>query len=76
MKVTLSLDLHTTRGTLEILTHWGAWVAQSIKRWTLDFIPGYELSVVRSSPVSGSVLDWAWNLLKTLCIEIPGWLSG
>ena len=36
----------------------GAWVAQLvIKRSSLDFGSGYDLRVLRSSPVSGSVLS-------------------
>ena len=35
---------------------WGAWVAQSVKRPTLDFGSGHGLTVVRLSPVLGSVL--------------------
>ena len=33
-----------------------AWVAQSVKRPSLDFSSGHDLMVVRSSPTSGSTL--------------------
>ena len=32
------------------------WVAQSVKRPTLDFGSGHDLMVMRSSPMSGSIL--------------------
>ena len=41
------------------LNNWkkeGARVAQSVKRLTLDFGSGHDLTVVRSSPMLGSVL--------------------
>ena len=31
----------------------GVWVAQSVERSTLDFGSGHDLTVLRSSPVSG-----------------------
>ena len=37
-------------------TCWGAWVAQSAERPTLDFASGHDPRVVGSSPASGSVL--------------------
>jgi len=42
----------------------GAWVAQSVKRPTLGFGSGRDLSIMRSSPKSG----WCsvWSLLETL----------
>jgi len=41
---------------IKILTDWGAWVAQLVKRLTLDFGSGHDLKIMRSSPVSGSML--------------------
>ena len=38
--------------------HWGAWVAQSVKRLTLDFGSAHDLTDVRSSPTSGTALSW------------------
>ena len=35
----------------------GAWVAQSVKCWTLGFGSGHDLGVVGSSPTSGSMLS-------------------
>ena len=35
----------------------GAWVAQLVEHPTLGFSSGHDLKVVRSSPVSGSVLS-------------------
>ena len=35
----------------------GAWVAQSVKRPTLDFGSGHDLIIVRLSPAVGSVLS-------------------
>ena len=40
---------------LQDLLSQGAWVAQSVKRPTLDFGSGHDLTVVRSSLASGSV---------------------
>ena len=40
-------------------------MAQSVKRPTLDFYSGHDLTAVRSSPTSGSVLT-AWSLLGIL----------
>ena len=34
-----------------------AWVAQSVKRTTLDFGSGHDLKVLRSSPALGSALS-------------------
>ena len=44
----------------------GAWLAQSVKRPTLDFGPGCDLMVVGSSPTSGSGLSVkpAWDSLS------------
>ena len=36
---------------------WGAWVAQSGKRLTLDFGSGHDLRVMRSSPGAASELS-------------------
>ena len=36
---------------------WGAWVAQSVNRLTLDFGSGHDLKVGRSSPSLGSMLS-------------------
>ena len=43
---------------------WCAWVAQLLTRSTLDFGSGHDLTVVESSPMSGSVLGVqpAWVL--------------
>lgn len=38
---------------------WGPWEAQSFERLTLGFSAGHDLSVVGSSPASGSVLSVA-----------------
>jgi len=35
---------------------WSTWVAQLVKRPTLDFGSGHDLRVVRSSPTSGPML--------------------
>ena len=43
----------------------GAWVAQWVKRLTLDFGSGHDLTFLGSSPTSGSVLR-AWSLLGIL----------
>ena len=43
---------------MSIKTHSrGAWVAQLVKRPTLDFGSGHDLTVVQWSPMSGSVLN-------------------
>ena len=43
----------------------GAWVAQSVKCPTLDFGSGHDLTVMGSSPMSGSVLAVpAWDFLS------------
>ena len=34
----------------------GAWLAQLVRRWTLDFNFGHDFRVVRLSPTLGSVL--------------------
>ena len=36
---------------------WGAWMAQSVKCPTLDFVSGHDLRVLRLSPTVGSALD-------------------
>ena len=45
---------------------WGAWVAQLLTCSTLDFGSGHDLTVVESSPMSGSVLGVqpAWDSLS------------
>ena len=35
---------------------WDTWVAQLVQLLTLDFNVGHDLTVVRSSPASGSAL--------------------
>ena len=51
----------------------GAWVAQSVKCPALDFgSEGHDLTVVRLSPASGSVLI-AWSLLGI--VSLPRSLS-
>lgn len=35
---------------------WGTWVTQSVKHPTLDFGSSHDLEIVRSSPVSSSLL--------------------
>jgi len=44
--------LHVLKGALR-----GPWVAQLVKHRTLDVGSGYDLRVVRSSPLWGSVLS-------------------
>ena len=42
------------------------WVAQSVKRPTLDFCSGHDLTIMESSPTLGSVLGvgLAWDSLS------------
>ena len=40
-----------------IMQPWDTWVAQSVELPTLDLGTGYDLRVVRSSPVWGSLLS-------------------
>ena len=48
----------------------GSWVAQSVKRPTLSFGSGHDLTVSLSlSPVSGSALP-AWSLLGILSLSL------
>ena len=46
---------------------WGARVAQSVKRLTLGFDSGHDLTVVGWSPLLGSALT-VWNLLRILSL--------
>ena len=46
----------TEGSTKNYALQWGNWVAQSVKHPTLDICSGHDLTVVRSSPTSGSVL--------------------
>ena len=46
---------------------WGAWVAQSVKRGTLDFGSGHDLTIGSSSPAQGSVLRMG-ACLGILCL--------
>ena len=45
---------------------WGAWVAQLFKWPTLDFASSHDLSVLRLSPMSSSMLSMepAWDFLS------------
>ena len=52
----------------------GAWVAQSVKRLTLDFGSGRDLRFVSSSPTSGSTLI-VRSLLGILSLSLPLCLS-
>ena len=47
----------------------GAWVAQSVKRPTLDLSPGHDLTVCEFEPPLGSALT-AWSLLGTLSLPL------
>ena len=47
----------------------GAWVAQSVKRRTLDFGSGHDLRAIRSSPVLGSALGIGHA--KILSLPLP-----
>ena len=47
----------------------GAWVAQSVKRRTLDFGSGHDLRAMRSSPVFGSALGIGHA--KILSLPLP-----
>ena len=51
----------------------GAWVAQSVEHLTLDFGSGHDLRVVRSSPLSGSMLgvESAWDSLFSFSFATP-----
>ena len=40
----------------KIVIPWGTWVTESVKCPTLDFRPGHDFRVVRSSPMLGSAL--------------------
>lgn len=42
----------------------GAWVAQLVKRPTLDFSSGLDLKVMSSSPALGSILSMEPNFKK------------
>ena len=50
----------------------GAWVAQSVKRLTLDFDSGHDLAVRELELQSGSALT-AWSLLgvPSLLLSLP-----
>ena len=51
-------------GFIKILPgRWGAWVAQLVKRLTLDLSSGLDLRVMSSSPHYWA-LCWVWSLLK------------
>ena len=41
---------------MKLVMIWGAWVAQLVKRPTLDFRSGCDLRIVRWTPMSGSAL--------------------
>ena len=51
------VSLRIVSGPVQTLIPRGAWVAQSINHPTLDFGSGHDLTVVSSSPASGSVLS-------------------
>ena len=72
--VTLDLGVMSLSPTLGVeitsKTERGTWVAQSVERPTLDFGSGHDLTVIRSSPASGSVLT-AWSLLGILSLPLP-----
>ena len=41
----------------KVTVNWGTWVAQSVKRLTLDLSSGFDLRIVSLSPSLGSTLD-------------------
>ena len=43
--------------TFNYMSDRGSWVAQSVERPTLDFSPGYDLTVMGSSPAPGAQLS-------------------
>jgi len=47
---------HVYRLSLKSIKHRGTWMAQSVKCLILDFGSGQDLGVLRSSPVSSSML--------------------
>ena len=47
----------------------GSWVAQSVGRPPLDFGSGHDVTVLNSSPASGSALT-AGSLLRILCLPL------
>ena len=49
------------------ITAIGAWMAQSVKHWTLDFGSGHDLRVVESSPC----VEPAWDSLSLSLCPIP-----
>ena len=48
---------HSSLDFLQPFKNVKTWVAQLVKHLTLDFSPGHDLMVVRSSPVLGSMLS-------------------
>ena len=57
------------RISLKEAMHRGAWVAQQVERLTLGYGSGYDLSVVNSSPTSGSALTMQ-SLLRILSVPL------
>ena len=56
----------------------GAWVAQSVKRMTLDFVSGHDLTVCEFEPHIGLCPDSvepAWVSVSPLSLSLPPPLS-
>ena len=65
---TVRAFLPVTRETIRSFEQRGTWVAQSIKRPTLEFGSGQDPTVVGWSP--HQALPWVWSLLEILYLSL------